>query len=569
MKPEKKKFLFVFIILFMACSLVVFSEDKKNENKAISIETQIDKIFEKLDSPASPGAAVAVVKGGMVVFRKGYGSAQLEYNIPITPSTIFHVASVSKQFTAMAISLLEARRKLSIEDDIHQYLPDLPDFGEKITIRHLLNHTSGIRDQWELLIMSGWHMDDVITQRQLLEVIKKQKELNFPPGDRYLYCNSGYTLLAEIVSKVSGKPFEIWVKENIFNPLGMSSSHFHKDHKQLVKNRAYSYSIDKKRGLQKSILSYSNVGATSLFTTVEDMTNWMRNFSDQRVGDQTVIKKIFSKGVLNNGKEIPYARGLGIGVYKGLNTVSHGGADAGFRSQMIFFPEEKFGVVVLSNLASSQPWQKAYKIADIYLADQFKPGKKKQVKKTKKKIKLGKKQLLACTGHFWLETSRLLRRIVMEKKNLYYVRNENNRSTLIPTSKTTFYLKEYPEVLVRFSNPVNNKFSGMEVLIPDQESIPAQRVDPFTPTADQLKTYTGIFYSNELDIKWNLSSHEGKLNLKIPRNPKEALNPLIRDYFSVVDGYGTLVFFRDKQGTISGFTVNTGRVVNLKFMKIE
>ncbi len=315
-----------------------------------SLEAQVDALFAKWNSLDTPGAAVAVIKDGIVVYRKGFGCAQLEYGVPITPSTVFHVASVSKQFTAMAITMLEAAGKLSADDNIRKYLPEMADFGVPITIRHLLNHTSGLRDQWDLLILSGWRMDDVITQAQILDRLRRQKELNFAPGSRYLYSNSGFTLLAEIVSRVSGKPFTDWTRETIFQPLGMTSTHFHLDHTEIVRDRAYSYDGDPEHGFHALPLNYANVGATSLFTTVEDMANWLRNFEDKRVGGPAVLDKMETKGVLNDGTEIGYARGLEIGVYKGLKTIGHSGGDAGFRSQVIYFPGERFGVAVFSNL---------------------------------------------------------------------------------------------------------------------------------------------------------------------------------------------------------------------------
>lgn len=570
MKKLLTRFLFVIIGLSLISASFLYSLEKSKETPPLSVEAKINKVFKDLDKPSTPGAAVAVVKDGLVVFRRGYGCAQVEYNIPITPSTIFHVASVSKQFTAMAITMLEASGKLSVDEDIRKYLPGMPDLGKKITVRHLLHHISGIRDQWELVILSGSRMDDVITQQYLLEVIKKQKELNFPPGERYLYCNSGFTLMAEIVSKVSGKPFVDWVKENIFDPLGMSSSHFHIDHRMIVKNRAYSYAFDSKKGLRKSVLSYANVGATSLFTTVEDMANWMRNFAEKRVGGEEVIKKMVSKGVLNNGKTIGYARGLNIGDYRGLKTISHSGADAGFRSYMVYFPEEKFGVVVLANLASAQPQRYAVQVADIFLTEKFKPGKKPAAgKKAVKKVKLKKKQLMPCTGHFWIERSQQLREIVLDNNTLYYVRSKTNRSTLMAVSATSFYMKEFPAVIVNFSKLEGDKFSKMAVDVPDEGSIPARRVEPFKPTEENLKEYAGTYYSDELDVKWYFPIEKGKLNVKIPRKPAAALQPVVKDKFSMVDGLGTIYFRRDSRGAVSGLAVSTGRVINLQFKKVD
>ncbi len=204
---------------------------------------RVDEIFRQWDKPATPGASVAIVQGGKLLYQKGYGIAHLEYDIPIAPDTIFHVASVSKQFTAMSIVLLEQDGKLSIDDDVHKYLPELPDYGHTIAIRNLLQHTSGIRDQWQTLGLAGWQLDDVITQKQILRMLFRQRELNFTPGSRYLYSNSGFTLLAEIVARVSGKPFPQFAEERIFHPLGMTRTHVHDDHQRIVHDRAYSYEM--------------------------------------------------------------------------------------------------------------------------------------------------------------------------------------------------------------------------------------------------------------------------------------------------------------------------------------
>ena len=164
-----------------------------------AIAAKVDKLFADVDKPDSPGAAIAVIKEGTVVYKRGYGIANLEYNVPITPSTVFHVASVSKQFTAFAVTLLANQGKLSLDDDIRKFLPEVPDFGKKITVRNLIHHTSGLRDQWELLAMGGWRLDDVITKEHILKMVRNQKELNFDPGQEHLYSNTGYTLLAVIV----------------------------------------------------------------------------------------------------------------------------------------------------------------------------------------------------------------------------------------------------------------------------------------------------------------------------------------------------------------------------------
>ncbi len=232
---------------------------------------KIDALFTEHDAWDRPGLAISVVRDGDLQYARGYGCANLEYDIPITPATVFHVASVSKQFTSFSIVLLAEEGKLALDDDVHKYLPDdVPDFGPTITLRHLMSHTSGIRDQWALLAMAGWRLDDVITREHILKLMRRQQDLNFEPGAEYLYSNMGYTLLAEVVAKVSGQSFREFTAERIFKPLGMTHTHFHDDHEEIVPNRAYSYAPDGD-GFHKSVLSYANVGATSLFTTAEDL----------------------------------------------------------------------------------------------------------------------------------------------------------------------------------------------------------------------------------------------------------------------------------------------------------
>jgi len=226
-----KRFLGFLLSLSLAVScLAQVNPADETQAASESVESKVDKIFSEWDKWDSPGASLAVLKAGQIIYKRGYGCAQLEYNIPIVPSTVFHVASVSKQFTAFAAALLANRGKLSLDEDIRKYLPEVPDFGKTITLKHLIYHTSGLRDQWEALAIAGWRLDDVITKEHILKLVRNQRELNFAPGEEHLYCNTGYSLLAEIVARVSGQSFPDWTAENIFKPLGMSNTHFHDDH---------------------------------------------------------------------------------------------------------------------------------------------------------------------------------------------------------------------------------------------------------------------------------------------------------------------------------------------------
>jgi len=337
------------------------------------LEVKVDQLFAEWNKPNSPGAAVAVTKDSETIYTQGYGTANLEYDIPITPATIFDIASVSKQFAAFAIATLAHEGKLSLDDDIRTHLPGVPDFGPTITIRHLLHHTSGLRDWVQSLVIAGVAMEDVISFKHILKMARHQKALNFEPGEAYLYSNTGYNLLAEIVERGTGNSFRQWTDAHIFKPLAMTNSHFHDDHQMVLKNRAYSYQAIENGGFKHAINNTTALGSSSLYSTVEDLAKWMLNFDDTQIGEQTVIDQMHQRGVLNNGEQISYALGLNIGEYRGLKTGGHSGSWRGFRSHLIRFPDQKFGVVILCNLNTFNPLRLAEKVADLYLTDVLAP----------------------------------------------------------------------------------------------------------------------------------------------------------------------------------------------------
>ncbi len=569
------------------CFGTVMAAETVEADKKLPPDARVAKLFKKWDSVDSPGAAVAVVKDGLVVYRGGFGSAQLEYNIPITPSTVFHVASLSKQFTAMAITLLEEEGKLSVDDDIRKHLPEMPDLGKTVTIRHLLHHTSGMRDQWELLIMSGWRMDDIITQKHILDLLKGQKELNFTPGERRMYCNAGYTLLAEIVSRAGGKPFTRWTAENILEPLGMTSSHFHRDHDRIVKNRAYSYVKDKQGKLKKMGLNYANVGATSLFTTVEDMANWMRNFEEKRVGNAAVMERLLTRYTLNNGKKTDYARGIWRGNYKGLEVYEHSGGDAGFRANMMYFPGPKLGIVVMANLGAINPYSLCRPIADIFLEGMLKkeikakekametgkkkPKKSKKVKKKKKRKvpRLKEKQLKAFVGTYWAGALELMLRVELEKGKLYYIRSASERMEMVPLSKHEFELKG-TGFKATFSGGKGGIYRTVTLLTPrGRPPLKAERAVAFEPGEEMLKEYAGVYYSPELDFSYRLVIEKGKLYFRYRNADEKPLQAQVRDHFTYWNNFFKVRFERDSEARLTGFRLSGNRARNVRFDKVE
>lgn len=534
---------------------------------AETIEDKIDQLFIPWDKNDSPGAAVAVVRDGKIVYKKGYGIANLEYDIPITAKTVFHMASVSKQFTAFAIASLAQEGKLSLNDDIRKYLPEVPDFGRTITINHLVHHTSGLRDQWSLLILAGWRLDDVITKDQILKMVSRQKELNFNPGDEYLYCNTGYTLMAEIVARVCGESFPQWTKENIFDPLEMKHSLFYDDHEKIVQNRAYSYYIGDSSGYKKSVLNYANVGATSLFTTAEDLSKWAINFDHPVIGNPALIAQMEERGILNNGDTITYAFGQAVGVYKGLKIISHSGGDAGYRTYLGRFPDQKFSVMVLSNLASFDPSSMAMSIADLYLADHLvEETVAAEVKPEFETIDVDPAKLQLYAGRYELTSGEQI--TIRRNGDRLNLRLPNQSWETIFAIDEAKFLSFDAKSECLFQLDSEGRVDGILINHQNQKFI-ARRLRPLELFPEQLMEYTGSYYSDELETTYTLIVQDSVLLMRHQRHPDYMLQVETEDTFNGVDFFGQLIFERNQQKQITGFKIDMGRVRNLQFKKIR
>lgn len=529
-------------------------------------EKQTDKLIAEMIKTGSAGATVAVAKADKILFSKGYGSANPEYDIPNTNNTIFHVASVSKQFTAFAIAMLADQGKISLGDDIRKYLPELHDFGHKITIKQLVHHTSGLRDQWNLLALAGWRLDDVITRNQVLRLMSYQEELNFKPGDEMSYCNTGYTLMGEIVSRVSGKSFGEWCSENIFKPLEMNHTLFYDDHEKIVKNRAYSFE-DSPEGLKKSVLSYANAGATSLFTTAEDLTKWSNNFYTMRVGNANVMKQMEERAVLNKGDTLSYAFGQSISKYKGVKAISHSGGDAGYRSFLIRFPDQKYSIVVLSNLGSFDPGGLAYKIADIYMKEYLKDDSKKPDEKPPAPggVKVSEVLLKSYEGQYQLRPEMIVT-IKLEKEKLIAQATGQPPVNLVPSSDSEFFLEGLGMKIV-FNKTHDNSVNQFTFYRGGQTLI-ASRMKPFDVKTINLKAYIGTYYSPELQTSYTLMLKGDTLTANHIRHEPATMTPTGRDLFSTEAWFMSMIeFVRNAKSEITGLKVSSGRVKNVRFVK--
>ena len=545
--------------------LILFSLLVADEKTA-----KVDQLFSRWRKTNSPGCALAIIQDGRIIYKQGYGMASLEHSIPISPGSVFYIGSCSKQFVAMCIALLSAEGKLSLDDDIRKYIPEMPDYGIPLTVRHLIHHTSGLRDYLTLLGIMGtdfgaYHEDDV------LELIARQKELNFKPGEEYLYSNSGYFLLAVIVQRASRKSLRDYAEENIFKPLGMRNSRFHDDYTELLQNRAFGYFPGGKDKYRNFISTFDCVGSGGLFTSVEDLFLWDQNFYHYRVGGRDVIELMHTKGKLNNGQELDYAFALRISSYRGLKTVDHGGALGGYRSYVVRFPEQNFSVICLSNLSSINPAGLSQQIADIYLADEFEKAEERiqpleeEKVRTAKGIGISEAKLKEKVGDYIEPQSGEVIRLLLKDGKLNALMFGQNYA-LAAKSEAEFNLLNAP---VRVALKFERKGKGMPLLLHVLQEREQSRIfQPFKPvdlSPEQLKEYEGEYFSEELQAAFRLSMKEDRLHFSHKNAPGGFLNPTLQDKFTLRNL--KVHFIRDGEGRIAAFTLDAGRVKNLKFEK--
>ena len=533
---------------------------------------QVDKVFEKWDRPDSPGCALGVYKDGQIVYKRGYGMANLNDDVSITPATVFHVASMSKQFTAASILLLAQQGKLSLDDDVHKYIPELHNFGESITLRRLLHHTSGLRDQWALLDLAGWrYSQDLITDDDVMSVLVRQRTLNFKPGDKYMYSNSGFTLLAIIVKRVSGMSLREFTTRNIFEPLGMTHTHFRDDHEEVIKHDALGYEKDNKdKPFRMSLTNFDTAGATSLHTTVEDLQLWDENFYHPRVGGPELIQQMLERGKLNSGELQDYASGLVIGTYKGLPTVDHGGADAGYRSDLIRFPEQHFSTAVLCNFADTNPSSLARQVADILLARDLKAPEPAPAKEPGKAatVAMTAEQMAAIAGTYWRREEDDFVTLRVKDGKLQMNMGQDDFHDLKAFDPAHFHVADVPwgnNVDIHFAPADAGRPLRLEQTFDGGKPEVYELVTAFVPTPAQLAEYPGAYVSQEIDPVYRISLQDGKLTLTRLKHKPDTLRPAMRDVFA--GEIGTVRFTRDASQRISGFILDGDRVRNLQFTR--
>jgi CubicO group peptidase (beta-lactamase class C family) len=521
---------------------------------------RVDQIFKNWDRPDSPGCVLGIIQDEKMIYSRGYGMADLEHNIAISPASVFDIGSVSKQFTALCALILARRGVLSLDDDVQRWVPELPVYEHPIKIRHLIHHTSGLRDYLVLMEMAGMRMENEYREEQVTDLIAHQKALNFQPGEEYLYSNSGYFLLALIVKRASGQSLRQFAAENIFTPLGMTHTHIHDDFTEITPNRAMGYASKPAGGFRIDMSIFDVVGDGAVYTTLEDLQRWDSNFYHNQLdgGGAQLIEQMQTVGRFNDGREQNYAFGLMIGRYRGLPFVRHGGAWAGYKAELLRFPQQRFSVIILANQAEFQPSALAQRVVDIVLQPRLTEPEPVFSSLPVAPIRLSKDEMQKFAGRYYSNKAGSAFELLQRDGQLYL---EYSRLSL-----------ELAAVGENRLHTINTPYSFFLTVAGDEielwmegqiETDHFVRVHPVEMTADQRKTCQGSYHSGELGVDYGIVAGASGLALVVPDGSQFNLKSLQTDTFFSAEV--VLRFIRKAGGEIMAFEIDAGRVKGIVF----
>jgi CubicO group peptidase (beta-lactamase class C family) len=544
---SRKNFLFVFaVIAFLSTATLAQVPDKAKV--VAGAERAFEKVTKSYVAPA-PGCAAAVSLNGEMVFEKAFGLAEMEHNVPNTTQTIFESGSVAKQFTAAALVLLQQDGKLSLDDPVRKYIPELPDYGAPLTIRHLLNHTAGLRDWGTVLSLTGAGRGDrVISQDLALDIITHQRALDFTPGSEYSYSNSGYNLAAIIVERVSKQKFPAFVEERLFKPIGMKNSSWRDDYQRIVPGRAQAYARQG-NGPWRLNMPFMNVyGNGGMLTTVGDWMKWNAMLDSQSLG-APLVSALETRGVLNDGRKISYALGLQVDKYKGLKDVAHGGATAGYQTFLARYPDTKVSIAVMCNGTSPGAGVIAAGITDEIF------GPFPETAKTEP-VKVSEDELKKFVGIWRSEKTHAPARFVIENGVSRW-----SGARLVPMGGGLFTVGDNK---LKFTFDKDGKPVSAETVDSDGEVRRFVRENEWTPTADDLASFKGDWFSEEAGATFTVAVDADKLFIKQRPATSLQMQPLYKDHFDV-QGY-VVWFTRNKNGKVNSMHVGTSRMRDMPFV---
>jgi CubicO group peptidase (beta-lactamase class C family) len=518
--------------------------------------SRVDAIFADWNSETSPGCAVGVTRYGETVLERAWGMADLEHAVANTPETIFEGGSVSKQFTAAAIVLLVLDGALTLDDDIRDYVPEVPDYGSTITLRHLMTHTSGLRDWGSVAAISGWGREQRSHDHDdVIDILSRQTALNFEPGHEYSYSNSGYNLLAVVVARTSGMSFADFSTSRIFEPLGMTHTQWRDDYRRIVPGRSSAY--DRTGDGWEINRPIENVhGNGGILTTVRDLGVWNGALSDGRLGGTEFVRLMHTQGHLNDGTEISYAAGLQVGTFAGVSSVTHTGSTAGYRAFLARYPEQQLSVAMLCNASNVATGGTGGRVARIFLGPAA--------------VEADPPDFESGSRGYALDTYAGLYREPITGAPIRIAVSQGvlraRGAPLLPLSQTDFQFGSSTRRLI-FSRD-GQSVTGFRV--EDGESFDRRydRVPEWTPSPTELADFTGTFRSEEAETTLVVSVEDGALELWQRPNDTRTYAPVYSDAFQA-RGSTVVRFRRDDEGHVIGLSLSLGRVYDMHFARIE
>lgn len=540
---------------------------------AEGLEDSIDEMLKRFDRRDAPGVAVGVVKDGGILYAKGKGMADLEQDIPLTPDSVFDIASVSKQFAGLAIAMLESEEKLKTTDPIREHVAGLPEVFAPVQLRHLLHHTSGIRDWPGAFVLGGRRFDDVITFQDILSLARRQEALSFEPGEMYSYSNTGYNLLARTVETVTGQSFSVWTDRNIFEPLEMDSTHFYEDHDAIIKRRVRSYTGAFDGPFENVGDQLTALGSSSLYSSVHDLLKWIIHFDQPSITSPAVIKKAMTPGTLKNGHSSGYAYGFGTGKVRGAVRISHSGGWAGFRTYLLYYPEFKVGVVVLSNWAGSNVSATAYQVADKVLGDDWAKlptNADDESTNIEQPIDLDlSDDWLAWAGSYLINNNPSSEVMFFKRNGVPWLNMPNGKGYSLKALSSGVFFNRDHSISVHLTSGVNDWPRSISVESPDWNGTATQSADAVF-AAGEGASYEGEFYSTELLTAYQLRLQDGELVVHHQRHTPVPLVRFGKDRFTSNTWFWKQVDFdRDFQGEVTALRVTQGRNRNMLFRKVR
>jgi len=537
------------------------------------LNRKVDKLFNEEIEPDGPGCAVAIYQNNKMLYSQGYGLADIENNVAITPKSAFNIGSTSKQFTAASIIKLEQQGRLSLKDDIRKYLPEIPQYERKITIRHLLNHTSGLRDYIDLMLLSGFDIDDVTTDFDALDLIKRQNSLNFEPGSEYLYSNTGYFLASLIVERVSGKTLKQFAHDNIFQPLSMTSSSYVNSHKTIVKNRATGYRKDKDGNYSLDVSYWEQNGDGGVFTTVEDLLHWNSVFFSDSLENTKLKNSLYQRGQLNDGRENKYALGLIHAQHKGTERVYHSGSWAGYRSNLARIPAHNLAVSVLCNTAHVHPVHMTEMTFQIYLSKPLKESNIQKVENRTERIRYnpvkipetiyqelaGKYEFIEYPNEF----------IELSYSDGVFTLVDYDEKVSLKAASETLFINEEGDPRIEFEYDEAEALDKVTMYgSKSGESYPLKKWTPYIAEKTELESIVGLYRSDELNLDLQIEYLDGGL-LATDRHGR-AFSLMFLDKNRMLadnEEFSLLDVQRGSNDIFKGFSVSTKGSLNITFLK--